>query len=236
MPRPFLTAEWRNLFLATYAVPPALLEKRLPSGLDLDTRDGNAFVSLVAFEFLRTRVLGVPWPGYRNFAELNLRFYVRRGGERGVVFVREFVPRRLVAWLARLLYNEPYRFALLTAQRREDEASRTMEYRLHWAGREHLITVTGAKPGWLPGEGTDEHFFKEHHWGFGTTRRGRTLRYEVAHPAWEVLRVQSFLIDLDWAAVYGPEWGFLRGAAPCSTVFAVGSAVQVFPKGKPIAP
>src|SRR5437763_12575469 len=108
MRKPFLTAKWSNLFLATYAVPPATLEKRLPAGLVLDTRDGSAFVSLVAFEFLDTRVLGVAWPGYRDFAELNLRFYVRRGDERGVVFLREFVPRRLVAWVARWFYNEPY--------------------------------------------------------------------------------------------------------------------------------
>ncbi len=236
MGRPFLTAEWGNLFLATYAVPPALLEKRLPPGLELDTRDGSAFVSLVAFEFLHTRVLGVPWPCYRNFPELNLRFYVRRGGERGVVFVREFVPQRLVAWLARLLYNEPYRAAPLTSHRREDGASRTVEYRLHFGGREHLVTVTGALPSYLPAESSDEHFFKEEHWGFGTTRRGRTLRYEVAHPVWEVLRVLSCRIDLDWAAVYGPEWDFLGKAAPFSTVFAVGSPIQVYPKGKVVAP
>ena len=99
MSRPFLTAEWRNLFLATYSVPPCLLQPRLPAGLELDTRDDCAFVSLVAFQFVNTRVLGVPWPGYRNFPELNLRFYVRHGGDRGVIFVREIVSERLVAWL-----------------------------------------------------------------------------------------------------------------------------------------
>jgi uncharacterized protein YqjF (DUF2071 family) len=231
---PFLTAEWRNLFLATYAVPPALLQKRLPPGLELDTRDGSAFVSLVAFEFLNTRVLGVPWPGYRNFAELNLRFYVRHAGQRGVVFVREFVPRRLVAWPARLLYNEPYLAAPLTASRIEDDARRTVDYRLHFGGRENLLSVTGAKPSYLPGESTNEHFFKEHRWGFGTTRRGRTLRYEVAHPAWEVFPVLSSHIDLDWGAVYGPEWESLSKATPYSTVFAVGSPVRVYPQGDPI--
>src|SRR5882762_9370980 len=104
----FLTARWSNLFLANYAVPPASLEKLLVPGLDLDTRDGQAFVSLVAFDFLDTRVLGIPWPGYRNFPELNLRFYVRQGNERGVVFIREYVAKRLVAWIARVIYNEPY--------------------------------------------------------------------------------------------------------------------------------
>jgi uncharacterized protein YqjF (DUF2071 family) len=231
---PFLTASWNNLFLTTYAVPPEFLEPRLPPGLVLDTRQGSAFVSLVAFEFLDTRVWGISWPGFRNFAELNLRFYVRHGSQRGVVFVREFVPQRLVAWMARLLYNEPYRAAPLTAIRHDDDGTRTMEYCLRYAGREHRITVTGSKPSYLPGEETDEHFFKEHRWGFGRTRQGRTLRYEVAHPAWEVFSVRDYCLDFDWAAVYGDEWGFLADAVPCSTVFAAGSAVQVFPKGKPL--
>lgn len=90
----FLTARWSNLCLLTYAVPPELLEPRLPRRLSLDMREGRAFVSLVAFDFLETRVLEVPWPGYRVFPEINLRFYARDGEERGVVFIREFVPRR----------------------------------------------------------------------------------------------------------------------------------------------
>src|SRR5947209_7298268 len=231
MKRPFLTAQWRNLFLATYPVPPALLEPRLPPGLALDTRDGHAFVSLVAFGFLDTRVLGVPWPGYRNFTELNLRFYVRHGAERGVVFVREFVPRRLVAWLARALYNEPYRATPLRSTCTDTPTGRTMEYRLRWAGREHVVTVTGSRPAVLPGPASEEHFFKEHHWGFGVTRRGRGLRYEVVHPTWEVLPVRDYRIDLDWASVYGPEWEALTRATPTSAVLAVGSPVSVYPKG-----
>src|SRR5438105_349004 len=94
--RPFLTARWTNLFLATYAVPDDTLTPRLPAGLELDRRDGSAFVSLVAFDFRDTRFLGIPWPGYCNFPEINLRFYVRRGAERGVVFIREIVALRMV--------------------------------------------------------------------------------------------------------------------------------------------
>ncbi|HTU16903.1 MAG TPA: DUF2071 domain-containing protein [Gemmataceae bacterium] len=231
MSRPFLTAEWRNLFLATYAVPPALLQPHLPAGLDLDTRDGNAFVSLVAFQFVNTRVLGVSWPGFRHFPELNLRFYVRHGGDRGVVFIREIVSERLVAWMARTIYNEPYYVAPLTCQCQDDDAGRMMEYRLTWAGRQQVLRVSGVKPAYLPGQDSDEHFFKEHHWGYGRTRRGQALRYEVAHPPWEVFPVQSYHIKMSWASVYGPEWAFLNKATPMSTVFAVGSAIAVYPKG-----
>lgn len=232
MPFPFLTAEWSNLFLATYAVPPSLLEPRLPPGLTLDLREGQAFVSLVAFDFRNTRVLGVPWPGYRDFAELNLRFYVRHGTERGVVFVREFVPQRLVAWLARVTYNEPYVAAPLGGAFRDEPETFSVEYRLHYGGREHVLRATGRKPAVRPTETSVEHFFKEHQWGFGITRGGRPLRYEVVHPIWDVYPVQAYEIDLDWGLVYGPEWKFLGSATPYSTVLAIGSPVAVYPKGK----
>lgn len=231
MSRPFLTCEWRRLFLANYAVPPALLQPRLPPGLELDLRDGQAFVSLVAFEFLNSRVFRIRWPGYQCFPELNLRTYVRRGAERGVVFLRELVPVRMVAWLARLIYNEPYRVASLTAERQEDDTRLTMTYRLRVRGQEYLLKAAGRKPAFQPGADSVEHFFKEHYWGYGVTRRGRTLRYHVEHPVWEVFPIESFHIDIDWGAVYGTEWHFLTKAQPCSVMLAVGSAVSVYPKG-----
>ncbi len=230
MRRPFLTAEWRNLFLATYSVPPSLLKPFLPPGLELDIREGDAFVSLVAFQFFNTRVFGVGWPGYRKFPELNLRFYVRHGSDRGVVFIREIVSQRLVAWLARASYNEHFRVAPLTCHCHEGKDCRTVEYRLTWAGHEQVLCVTGHKPAYLPDSKSDEHFFKEHRWAYGRTRRGQPLRYEVTHPTWEVLPVQSYHIELDWDRVYGPQWQFLSKATPMSTIFAVGSAISLYPK------
>src|SRR5688572_20837157 len=87
----FLTARWGNLILANYAVDPALLRDYVPAGTELDTWQGGHLVSLVAFQFLDTRVCGMAIPGHRNFIEVNLRFYVRRhlkaGWRRGVVFI-----------------------------------------------------------------------------------------------------------------------------------------------------
>jgi uncharacterized protein YqjF (DUF2071 family) len=58
----FLTAEWRHLAMLNYEVDPAVLAPRVPRGVVLDLFDGRALVSIVAFRFLRTRVLGVPVP------------------------------------------------------------------------------------------------------------------------------------------------------------------------------
>ena len=107
--RAFLTAEWHHVLGLTWPADAALLAAHLPRGARIDELDGTPRVSLVAFGFRRTRVRGVAIPGHVTFPEINLRFYVRMDGERGVVFIREFVPRRAISVVARLLYNEPYR-------------------------------------------------------------------------------------------------------------------------------
>jgi len=230
MPRAFLTAAWRHLILANYPVPEELLRPRLPPGLELDRRDGTAWASLVAFQFLDTRMLGVGWPGHRHFPEWNLRFYVKEGDRRGVCFVREFVPRRLIAWTARWIYNEPYRAARMTMGVKQEADVVRAAYSVNWGGRTHSLRATGNLAAVRPGPDSAEHFFKEHSWGYGTGRSGRLLRYEVSHPEWDVYPVREFAVEVDWGVLYGPEWSCMNGVAPASVVFAAGSPVSVYPK------
>ncbi|MGB1217645.1 MAG: DUF2071 domain-containing protein, partial [Saprospiraceae bacterium] len=113
--RPFLTAEWRHIILLTYEVDSELLEPYLPKGMVLDTYKGRTFVSVVAFDFLKTCIKGIPIPFHYNFPEINLRFYVRNGEKRGVVFIKEIVPKFMISLVAKKLYNEPYETARLTS-------------------------------------------------------------------------------------------------------------------------
>src|SRR5580765_7421888 len=104
----FLTAEWNNLLMLNYAVDPSLLEPFVPAGTELDAFEGKTYLSLVGFEFNRTRVLGFAIPFHQNFEEVNLRFYVKRSSKRGVVFIRELVPKYALAAVARFAFNENY--------------------------------------------------------------------------------------------------------------------------------
>jgi uncharacterized protein YqjF (DUF2071 family) len=110
--RIFLTAEWRYLAMLNYEVDPAVLARRVPFGTELDTLNGKTFVSIIGFLFLKTRFLEIPVPLHQVFEEVNLRFYVRRraeeGWRRGVVFVKEIVPRWAIAAVARRCYEENY--------------------------------------------------------------------------------------------------------------------------------
>ena len=237
--KPFLTAKWTNLIFFSYAVSDATLAPYLPSGLTLDRWDGRAFVSLVAFDFSETRIRGlaVPnLPGLRDFPELNLRFYVRQGERRGVMFVREFVPSPLVAGLGRLWYSEPYSAAKLTHTTTPDGAGGRVErHTLVWQGTEQYLSVCVQGQPQAPGPEDFSPWITEQEWGFGRGRGDVPTRFRVMHPAWRTLPVISCENTLDFTALYGDRWHFLRDRAPDSVIFAEGSAVSVF-KGEPAAP
>lgn len=228
----FLSARWERLLLVTYAVEPELLLPHLPPHLELDCIDGSAFVSLVAFDFLNTKVLGIPWPGYRNFPEVNLRFYVRHTDtqRRGVVFIREYVPKRLIAWIANTLYNEPYFSAEMDSSWIENESSFELEHSLTLKNSTNKLKVLLQKGEFKPEEDSLSHFFKEHSWGFGQSQGGQLLEYEVWHPIWDTRPVIDLDMQWDWADVYGEKWAFLSQLKPFHTAFAIGSEIKVFPK------
>src|SRR5881392_1891068 len=110
--QPFLTANWRYLAMLNYVVDPGLISPFVPPHTEIDYENGETFLTVVGFLFLDTRLLGVPIPLHRDFEEVNLRFYVRRKSadkwRRGVVFIREVVPRRAIVLVARTFYRENY--------------------------------------------------------------------------------------------------------------------------------
>ncbi|MCH8075457.1 MAG: DUF2071 domain-containing protein [SAR324 cluster bacterium] len=227
----FLTAGWRHLLLLNYATDPGVLEPLLPPGCELDFYEGRPYVSLVAFQFKDTKVLGVKWPGFINFPEVNLRFYVRYRGERGVCFVREHVPSRLLAWIARTIYHEPYKKAVMTEAVTAEAGGIAAAYHLK-DGRHGLsLKVRARNQPTMPPENSMEHFFKEHELGVGTGPAGDTLTYRVHHPHWRVFPIETFTVSIDGAGLYGERFAFLSGRPPDSVVFAEGSQIVVYGKG-----
>jgi uncharacterized protein YqjF (DUF2071 family) len=230
MPLRFLTARWSHLAMLQFAVPEAWFARYLPPDCVPDTSlDGRAYCSLVGFDFLDCRVLGVPWPGFRNFPEFNLRLYVRHvpTGDRGVVFVRELVPSRFVAAVARWTYNEPYLAVPMSSSVEVRERRISVEHRVTFAGKVNRLRVLAGTPCALPPEGGTEVFFKEHRWGFNRSHGGRLIRYEVRHPHWKTFPVESYELEWDFEGLYGQPFAALAGRRPDSVLLAEGSDVSV---------
>lgn len=231
--RVFLSAEWRNLVMLNYEVAPHLLQSYVPPGTELDFFDGRTFVSLVGFRFLRTKLFGaVPIPFHANFDEINLRFYVRHeaGGEvrRGVVFIREIVPRPAVAFIARLAYGEKYS-SYPMRHATNISASGAMaryEWRMNgaWCGLEAQASRAPAQCAL----GSLEEFITEHYWGYSAKRGGATLEYHVSHVPWRVWISDAADFRGNADAVYGPEFGGIIRRPPDSAFIADGSPVLVF--------
>jgi uncharacterized protein YqjF (DUF2071 family) len=231
--RTFLTAEWRYLAMLTFDTEAALVRPFVPRGTELDTHDGRALLSLVGFRFLHTRVLGCRVPFHQDFDEVNLRCYVRREvkGElrRGVTFIREVVPRHLIAFVARSAYNEPYLTLRMHSDVPASPVAAPGRIRYAWrssAGWQSLaLTAVGAPR--VPDPGTEQAFVSEHHWGYTRQRDGSTLEYRVEHAPWRVWVGGDAVVPGDTTAFYGSVFARSLSAAPTSVFLAEGSSVTV---------
>jgi uncharacterized protein len=224
----FLTAEWRYLAILNYEIAPAILEPLVPAGTELDLWDGRAIVSVVGFLFLKTRVWRIAFPFHGNFEEVNLRFYVRRnaadGWRRGVVFVKEVVPRAAIAFAARKFYNENY-VAMPMAHKLDSQSA---EYSWRFRGRENrLRVITRGQPQDLLA-GSEAEFITEHYWGYSRQPDGSTMEYKVEHPRWRVQDAVTSELDCDVGTLYGAPFKDAICGRPCSAFLAEGSSVTVY--------
>jgi len=228
----FLTAEWRKLIMAQYEVAPTTIAPWLPASLELDFYQDRCYVSLVGLLFDRVRLRGLPIPFHTRFEEINLRFYVVRtepdgARRRGVVFIREFVPRRAIAFIAKQFYEEPYRAIPTSHSIETTSQSLNVSYSWKHTHRSHSLSVE-ADPITQPiFEGSEEEFITEHYWGYTKRANGSTSAYEVQHPHWLTYKVQNHKIDVDFETLYGPSFASLTDQTPNSVLLAEGSPVSV---------
>nr|WP_299385947.1 DUF2071 domain-containing protein [Allomuricauda sp.] len=227
----FLIAEWRKLAIANYAVDRVVLKKYVPAKTELDLWNGTCYVSLVGFMFLNTKLLGIPIPFHRNFEEVNLRFYVRfKDGptwKRGVVFVKEIVPKPALSWVANTIYKEHYETFDMSHQWAEHSNGRLVEYAWSKNGKEHRFAVTAELEPSTIVEGSEEEFITEHYWGYTKKDDLTTFEYEVTHPKWKVYPVLDSQIRVDFGQLYGNDFGFLNQELPKSVMLAEGSKITV---------
>ena len=226
----FLTAEWKNLVMLNYAVDGSLLERFVPAGTELDSFEGSTYLSLVGFEFNRTRIFGFPVPFHQAFEEVNLRFYVRRTSKRGVVFIRELVPRRAVAAIARLAFNENYSCVPMSHRIETRAEGGVVEAEYAWgSGSDRcLMRIETEGPVFLPVDGSASQFITEHYWGYAAQPGGGCLEYEVQHARWFIQRTKRAEFSGSLARLYGAEIAQALMRRPDSAFLAEGSPVTVF--------
>lgn len=235
-----LTGAWRDLALLSWRAEAALLVPRLPRGTELDRFEGDCYLSVVALRFLDLALLGLPVPLHQEFAQVNLRFYVRRtvNGEvrRGAVFLRELVPRPVIVAGARLLMNEPFVGARVEAQittSGEGAAGRLRaDYRWQVEGRAGSLWLHAEAPSAPLPPGSGEEFIAERCWGYTPQPHGGTLEYRVQHPRWRVRPGAAAGLEGELEAAFGAEFAELLRHAPDHAFYAEGSEVGMRAPGR----
>jgi len=227
----------RNRVVVAYAVSPNQVAPLLPNGLVPLKHDETAYVTLVGVELARVRVLGLAGPGFRRVPAVELRVHARPAGTSGHAggtwTAQAHVPRRLVAWGARLLYGEAVHVASMQPVRREQPDHVEVTYRFDWKGREQRLRVQGNKPPVTPVPGTLAHTLLHPDWRFGTTGRGTLLRTRIERPAAPIYRVREHHVTIDGSAVYGALGSLIEDRPPAHVLLSPGTPVTVYWRDHP---
>ena len=227
----FLKAKWENIIMANYEIDPAVLIPFLPKGVELDLYDGKAYISLVGFMFKDTKLFNVKIPNFGTFEEINLRFYVSRkvGNEirRGVVFINETVPYKVVAWLANALYKEHY--TTIPTRHHWDFSKEHKEIKYEWQVNKkwNNIEISASKEQKIMNKNSFESFIFEHYYGYTKYNKTTTQEYQIAHPSWLINEISDYKIDCDFESMYGKDFAVLNKTQVASVFLAEGSAIEI---------
>lgn len=217
--------------MANYAVPPEILTPYLPKGVELDFYEGKTYVSLVGFLFKDTKIFNVPIPFYGTFEEVNLRFYVIRKTEneikRGVVFINETVPSKIVAAVANYLYKEHYVSIPTRRDWKSDGKFKQIKFDWKIDGDWNSIYAEATEAGVPMVADSIEEFIFEHYYGYTKIDEQATEEYNIQHDRWHVNEVIKYDINCNFAAMYGNDFDFLKDKKPDSVMLAEGSSVTV---------
>ena len=231
MANTFLRAKWQNLIMANYEIDSNCLLPYLPKGVELDYFQGKTYVSLVGFLFQDTSIFNIPIPQIGTFEEVNLRFYVVRkiGNElrRGVVFINETVPNKIVAKIANKLYKEHYTAVPTKHKWIVNENEKEILYQIKVKSLWNTIKVVASAQKIKLENDSIEEFILEHYFGYTKVDESESIEYKINHPRWDIYPIHNYIIDFDFAAFYGENFNQLNNVKPNSVILAEGSDISV---------
>ncbi|MBK8845424.1 MAG: DUF2071 domain-containing protein [Bacteroidetes bacterium] len=227
----FLTAEWRKLVFVNYTIDPRILLPLVPAHTELDSWNNKCYISLVGFMFLNTKLRGIPIPFHRNFEEVNLRFYVRYNEKgtwkRGVVFIKEIVPKLLLTLVANSIYKESYVARPMDHFIKEHPDTLEVQYSWKEKNAEQLIYLKAENKPLPIMADSKEEFITEHYWGYAKASGNGTVEYQVQHPRWNIYKVIEHQLKVNYETVYGPSFEFLSHLNADGIMLAEGSEISV---------
>jgi len=195
-----MTQSWNDLLFAHWRVDVSQVRRAVPTTLDLDLFDGEAWLGVVPFAMTNVRFRRTPrLPGISAFPELNVRTYVRVADRPGVYFFSLDAGRRLAVAAARALLNLPYFTAAMSVERRGNGLN-YQSTRLTGGPAEFRATYEPASAPFVATVGSIEYFLTERYCLYHQNRRGQPYRLEIHHRPWS-LQIARAAITMNTMAV-----------------------------------
>jgi len=180
--------QWRDVLFLHWPAEMEDLRRRLPADLEVDTYEGQAWVSYVGFRLQCVRLLGWPAPPFcSQMLELNFRTYVRYHGEPAICFLTMHADHSWMIAAARLLTPLPYELAHLSYT--SDEAAGEFRCQPRSAGRS-LLSVNFRLDNEAVAESCSlDAWLTERYVAYIGTRQG-LRRMQVSHLPWQLRAVK----------------------------------------------
>ncbi|GGJ99756.1 hypothetical protein GCM10007063_22680 [Lentibacillus kapialis] len=180
---------WEHLLFLHQRMPQQVLRSYLPPGLELDTYDGDAWLSIIPFRVSKVRFRGLPsFPFVTSFLEVNVRTYVKRRGRRGVYFFSldaDNLPVVIGAGMATL----PYYYANISMNMQDGAISFYSERK----GKKSGVLRALYKPDgerFYPEKGGLESWLLERYF-LWTYKFGKLYRCGLHHNKWAIQKAQT---------------------------------------------
>jgi len=160
--------------------------------MEIDTFDSAGWIGVVPFFMAATRPRCMPpFPPVGNFAELNVRTYVRVNGVAGVYFFSLDACSPLAVKLARRFFHLNYRHARMSHRREsgwiEYQSQRTD--RLDPGAALH-VRFKSSDTMQTPARGTLESFLTDRWCLFSASKDGRVFQGDIHHAPWQLGNTQ----------------------------------------------
>lgn len=225
-----LRANWTSLLTATFEADRKLLKRFIPPKTELSDWNGRYYMSLVGFLFQKPSLLRIPLPFYRNFPEINLRFYVRHksrfGWRNGVVFIREIAPFRLVGIAAKWLYGEKFISLPMSYNLRKTNEIIQLKYEWKVCGVDNHMQIDCGATHHEPMESELAYYLREHYFAY-SVNNNKCREFQIEHEKWNVYPSKSFGMKVDTETLYGKEFVEYFKEAPVSSFYMDGSRTKV---------
>jgi hypothetical protein len=180
-----MTQTWNDLLFAHWKIDAATLRAKVAAAFELDIYEGRAWIAVVPFFMTNVAPRGIPsLPLVSEFAELNVRTYVRVRDKPGIYFFSLDAASVLAVKTARALFNLPYYAASMTSSPTEDG----IDYRSRRDSdpAELHATYRPIGPPFTPVEGTLEYFLTERYCLYNLDHHGTPYRLDIHHPRWSL--------------------------------------------------